>query len=404
PQEEAGKAFGALAAHGVLLGRLVDQRCQDPSQVAIALGSRTGAVVQGLGEGLWRGTLLHPRTLGQRNEERIRARQPLGLGDSRFHLPPRGDVPAPSAEAQGLHISLDRFRDGVHPGGDIAPMLFGFGGHHVEDFADELQWGSNHVQLAQVLPGLVQLQFQAEAFAHGQLRDPVHLVGGLHALQSGQDFLGSLGLGSECGGGEVVQGGLVTGEAHLRGADGGEAGQRGDVLLGERVGGGGGASVLSHGVRLSPLAMRRAQRGVWPRVPSATLGLAPACRAQRWVPVAGVETYPRLPSRPWLGRRAAGESAGQYGRALQRHVSPPGRGPRPSRRPWSCQAAAAPRPTTAESVAPFPSAARAATMPATSAASSASSGVPLTTRTRSEGISPTPEYSLGALTAARSRA
>src|SRR5699024_9159583 len=49
--------------------------------------------------------------------------------------------------------------------------------------------------------------------------------------------------------------------------------------------------------------------GSSPSVPSATLGLAPACRAQRWVPVAGVETYPRLPSRPWLGRRGFGWDA-----------------------------------------------------------------------------------------------
>jgi hypothetical protein len=122
-------------------------------------------------------------------------------------------------------------------------VLLRAGGHQVEDVAAGLQGGGDDVEGHGVVAGVVGLDDEAEAFAHGGDRHPVDGIRWLDAVEGGQGPSREVGVVGEAVRGEVVELGVPAGDTQVGGLD--RAGDDGGVEIGvgHGVDGGGGTGL-----------------------------------------------------------------------------------------------------------------------------------------------------------------
>jgi hypothetical protein len=102
-----------------------------------------------------------------------------------------------------------------HPPADRPPILFGVGGHQVEHIAHRLQRRCDHVQLADIEPRVVQIELDAEPFAHRGERDDVDIVLGRNVVQLLQAVASRVGARCTAVGGVVGDVFVMAYDAHF---------------------------------------------------------------------------------------------------------------------------------------------------------------------------------------------
>ena len=176
----------------------------------------------------------------------------MGEAHTGLNLATRRHKSGVRAFAERLDVAGDRARNVGHAACHGIPVLGGVSSHEVEDVADSLQRGRDHVEIGELLAGVVQLTFEGEAFTHGGLRDDVDVILGLDAAELAEHGGALSVLGGKARGGEVVELALVTLKPEHGAEAGGKPPERLDVGIGDGVGCGRSSGFVSH-----PLSLRR---------------------------------------------------------------------------------------------------------------------------------------------------
>ena len=246
-KEGLGEQAVAVAANGVLFRSARSEFiAKEGGEFAVGGFRFLGAIGQ-------RGGIPNSgAALGQTAPERASLGKFHGLGDAGLNLATRRHKSGVRAFAERLDVAGDRAGNVGHAACHGIPVLRRIGGHQVEDVADSLQWGGDHVQIGELLAGVVQLTFEGEALAHGGLRDDVDVILGLDAAELAEHGGALSILGGEASGGEVVELALVTLKPEHGAEAGGKPPERLDVGIGDGVGCGRSSGFVSH-----PLSLRR---------------------------------------------------------------------------------------------------------------------------------------------------
>ena len=206
-----------VPANGILERRLGCQFVgEELDQLSVGAGRLASGHGQAVGQGPVGGRPVRGGVGSERDEEGgLRVGQLCGLQDGLVHLEPGGHQPAAGAFAQGLDVAVDGLVDLAHAGRDVRPVVGGGGRHDVEHVAQPLQRGRDHVELGQVLPGLVQFEVEPQPVGHGGHRHPVDVVCGFSARQLGEGVAAQLRALVVAAGGEVGHLVVVPRDAHL---------------------------------------------------------------------------------------------------------------------------------------------------------------------------------------------
>lgn len=174
-----------LPADGVLLGRGGGELAPEELRERPVGGRGTaGAVLQPLGERRGQGSGGGSGLRGQLGEE------PAGSGDlprllgDELDLAAGGDHAGADPLAQGLRVALEGGRHGQQPLGDRLPVGDLVRRHQVEDVAQLLRRGRDHVEVPQRQTGVVPFQGEPELGAEVGDRDAVDVVHGSAASSS----------------------------------------------------------------------------------------------------------------------------------------------------------------------------------------------------------------------------
>jgi hypothetical protein len=182
------------------------------------------------------------RGLGAREigrEVAVRRGELGALVDARLHGATRRDVTLVGGAHQGFEILLEGARHVRHAGGDRLPLRGGVGGHEVEDVAAALHGRGEVVQGRPIPAGRGDLELQAESLTHGGDGDLVDGVDRLDRVERREGCARQCVVGGEAGGGEVVEFGVVTGDAEIGRLDRGQRHGGIEVGVGDGVDGGG---------------------------------------------------------------------------------------------------------------------------------------------------------------------
>ena len=170
PRNSARQQPVCVAAERVLTPSVrCDLVAQHHGQRAVGVGGVGGPLVQfSMQRSVFR------RRLGHHVHEQLL--DLAGLVDATRHLPRRRRMPGRHRCPQCFGVAGDPVGHLRHPPADQRPVLVGVGGHQVEHVAHRLQRRRDHVQVADIQPGVVQFDLQTESFAHRRDGHPVDVV------------------------------------------------------------------------------------------------------------------------------------------------------------------------------------------------------------------------------------
>ena len=193
--EHAGEQDVALLADGVALDRVLRVLLvEEAGERRVGGGGAAGAFDQGVAE--HRPVETRPvEPFHQALEERRVAAGPcprLRLAHALDRLASRGDETLARALGERLLVARQRLRHERRAGRDRPPVVFGVGRHHVEHHADALGGARDHVELAQVLARVVELDGRLEVAPHDVGGDAVELAADRRPLERAQRAAGML--------------------------------------------------------------------------------------------------------------------------------------------------------------------------------------------------------------------
>jgi hypothetical protein len=137
-------------------------------------------------------------------------------------------------------VARDAIGHPRHPPTDHPPILFGVGGHQVEHITHGLQRRCDHIELADVEPGVVQIELDAEPFTHCGKGDDVDIVFGRNDVQLAQAVASGVGTRCSAVGGVVGDVVVIADDAHFCCGAGIQRGEGLQTAFGDSIDCGGG--------------------------------------------------------------------------------------------------------------------------------------------------------------------